>query len=103
MSDLDPTDLPFETEDVGAKKVKQKKGNFSSKGPNWVHSRDRDDKLMDHQNSTFRGLSIQQKFWFKISEISRAQWNGTFQLHRPDPSHHGFGYCPCKQDTKERY
>ena len=50
MSDLDPTDLPFETEDVGAKKVKQKKGNFSSKGPNWVHSRDRDDKLMDHQN-----------------------------------------------------
>ena len=37
-------------EDVGAKKVRQKKGNFSSKGPNWVHSRDRDYKLMGYQN-----------------------------------------------------
>ena len=32
-------------------------------------------------------LSIQQKYRFEISEISRAQWNGTFRLHRPDPSH----------------
>ena len=32
-------------------------------------------------------LSIQQKFRFEISEIPRAQWNCTFRLHRPDPSH----------------
>ena len=37
-----------------------------------------------------------------ISEISRARWNGTFRLHRSDPSHRAFGYCSC-QDTKERY
>ena len=48
-------------------------------------------------------LSIQQKYRFQISEISRAQWNGTFRLHRPDPSHRTFGHCSCKQDTKERY
>ena len=36
-------------------------------------------------------------------EIPRAQWNGTLWLHRPDPSHRTFGYCFCKQDTKQRY
>ena len=50
-----------------------------------------------------RALSIQQKFRFEISEIPRAQWNGTFRLHRPDPSHRALGYCSCKQDTKEWY
>ena len=35
--------------------------------------------------------------------MSRAQWNGTFRLHTPDPSHRTFGYCSCKQETKERY
>ena len=50
-----------------------------------------------------RALSIQQKFRFEISEILRVQWNGTFWLHRPDPSHRALGYCSCKQDTKERY
>ena len=35
-------------------------------------------------------LSIQQKVRFEISEIPRALWNGTFRLHRPDPSHHWF-------------
>ena len=25
------------------------------------------------------------------------------RLHRPDPSQRAFGYCSCKQDTKERY
>ena len=30
---------------------------------------------------------LQQKFQFEISLIPHAQWNGTFQLHRPDPSH----------------
>ena len=48
-------------------------------------------------------LSIQQKFRFEISEILRVQWNGTFRLHRPDPSHRALGYCSCKQDTEERY
>jgi len=37
---------------VGAKKQK-KKGNFTSRGPNWVHSLDGHDKLMGYQNSTF--------------------------------------------------
>ena len=48
-------------------------------------------------------LSIQQKFRFEISEISGAQWSCTFRLDRPDPSHRAFGYCSCKQDTKERH
>ena len=48
-------------------------------------------------------LSIRQKFRFEISEIQLAQWSCTFRLHRPDPSHRAFGYCSCKQDTKERY
>ena len=48
-------------------------------------------------------LSIQQKFQFEISEISRAERNGTFRLHRPDQGHRAFGCCSCKQDTKERY
>ena len=48
------------------------------------------------------GLSIQQKFRFEISEILLAQWNGTFWLHRPDPSHRAFGDCSCKQDTTGR-
>ena len=48
-------------------------------------------------------LSIQQKFRFEIQEILRVQWNGSFRLHRPDPSHRALGYCSCKQDTKEWY
>ena len=32
-----------------------------------------------------------------------AQWNGTFRLQRPDPSHRAFDYCSCKQDAEERY
>ena len=43
------------------------------------------------------------KIWFEISEISCAQWNGTFPLDRPNPSHHAFGYCSRKQETKKRY
>ena len=46
-----------------------------------------------------QALSIQQKFRFEISEMSRAQWNDTFSFHRPDPSHRAFGYCSCKQET----
>ena len=37
---------------IGAKK-KRRKGNFNSKGPNWVHSFDGHDKMMRYQNSTF--------------------------------------------------
>ena len=33
----------------------------------------------------------------------RAQWNGTFRLHRPDPSNSAFGHCSCKKDAKERH
>ena len=32
-----------------------------------------------------------------------SPWNGTFRLHRPDPSHRAFGYRSCKKDAKERY
>lgn len=35
--------------------------------------------------------------------MSRAQWNGTLRLHRPDPSHRVFCYCSCKQDAEERF
>ena len=49
-------------------------------------------------------LSIQQKFWFEISKIPRALWNGSFRFHRPVPGHRVFAYCSlCKQDTKERH
>ena len=51
MYDLDPEGLAARG-GIGAKK-KRKKGNFTSKGPNWVHSFDGHDKLMGYQNSTF--------------------------------------------------
>ena len=35
------------------KEKKRKKGNFSSVGPNYVHSLDGHDKMMGYQNSTF--------------------------------------------------
>ena len=54
-------------------------------------------------SQTFWALSIQFMFRFEISEIPCAQWNGTFWLHRPNPSHCVFGYCSCKEDTKEWY
>ena len=50
-----------------------------------------------------RMLCIQQKFRCEISEISHAQWNGSFRLNRPNPSHRAFAYCSCKQDIKERF
>ena len=72
------------------------------------HSWSKITRIMVHQFDTLetrRALSIQQKFRFQISENPLAQWNGTFRLHRPDPSHHMllFGYCSCKQDAKEQY
>ena len=59
--------------------------------------------LIAHLIRTPGPLSIQQKFRFEISEISLVQWNGTFRLYRPDPSHRTVGFCSRKQDTKERY
>jgi hypothetical protein len=50
MYDLDPDGLQARA--VGAKR-KKPKGCFTTKGPNWVHSVDRHDKLMGYQNSTF--------------------------------------------------
>ena len=47
--------------------------------------------------------AIKHKFQFEILEISHGQWNGTFRLHRADPSHHAFGYYSRKQDAKEGY
>ena len=35
--------------------------------------------------------------------MSRARWNGTLRVHRPDPSHRVFCYCSCKQDVEERF
>ena len=34
-------------------------------------------------------------------EISHAQWNSTFRLHRQDPSHRAFGYCSRKKVALE--
>ena len=51
MSDLDPDGLAARG-GVGGKRA-NKKGNFSSKGPNFVHSLDGHDKMMGYQNSTF--------------------------------------------------
>ena len=50
MSEADPEGL---AERRPGFKKKKKKGNFSSKGSNWVHSVDGHDKLMGYQNSTF--------------------------------------------------
>lgn len=52
MCHLDPEGLQSRG-GVGAKKVRRKAGNFTSRGPNWVHSLDGHDKLMGYQNSTF--------------------------------------------------
>ena len=46
------------------------------------------------------------KFRFEIQFRKFHVPNGTIlwlRLHRPYPGHRAFGYCPCKQDTKERY
>ena len=51
MNELDSDGLEAR-ECIGGKR-KRKKGNFTSKGPNWVHSLDVHDKLMGYQNSTF--------------------------------------------------
>ena len=51
MSDLDTEGLAVRG-GVGGKKAKRNKRNFSSKGPNWVHSLGGYDKLMRFQNST---------------------------------------------------
>ena len=47
----------------------------------------------------YQGATIQR---FKSSDIPRAQWNGAFRLHSPEPNHLAFGFCSCKQNTKER-
>ena len=52
MVELHPEGLQ-ERRGVGIKKINRGKGNFTTKGPNWVHSLDGHDKLMGYQNSTF--------------------------------------------------
>ena len=51
MYELDPERLEARG-GVGAKK-ERKKGNFTTRGANWIHSLDGHDKLMGYQNSTF--------------------------------------------------
>ena len=51
LSDLDPEEVESRG-GIGAKRKRQK-GNFSSNGPNWVHSLHGHDKLMGYQNSKF--------------------------------------------------
>ena len=36
----------------------------------------------------------------KISEITRAQWDSTFRLHKPDLSHRAFDYCSVSRIQK---
>ena len=50
MYDLDPQGLQSRQP---AGKHRREKGNFVTKGTNWVHSMDGHDKLMGYQNSTF--------------------------------------------------
>ena len=52
MRDLDPEGLASRG-GVGEKRKGRSKGNFTTMGPNWVHSLDGHDKLMGYQNSTF--------------------------------------------------
>lgn len=52
MVELHPEGLQ-ERGGVGIKKTNRGKGNFTTKGPNWLHSLDGHDKLMGYQNSTF--------------------------------------------------
>ena len=54
MYDLDPEGLKARG-GIGAKK-KRKKGNFSSKGPNFVHSLDGHDKMMGTKTAHFHWL-----------------------------------------------
>ena len=58
------------------------------------------DSSYGHKQKSPGTLSIQQKFQFEILETSRAQWNGTFRLHRPDTSHRAFWYCGLAADSK---
>ena len=51
MYEFDPEGLEARG-GVGAKK-ERRKGNFTTRGANWVHSLDGHDKLMGYQNSTF--------------------------------------------------
>ena len=87
------TDLLGEV--VGAKKARRKKGNFSLKAPNWVHSLDGRDKLMDFQNSTFPlaiygclDAAIRKLFWLRV-------WNKNC-----DPQLIGHWYLEHVMETK---
>ena len=84
-------------------------------GLNWTGTLPATQKLKDKvtgtwiQPSSIHGFvnkghfPFNKEFGFKISDIPRAQWNGTFRLHQFDPRHRTFGHCSCKQVTKERY
>ena len=70
MQDLDPDSLKARA--LGMK-TKKKKGQFTSKGGNFVHSLDGHDKLMGYQNSTYPvavygciDTSSRKLLWIKV-------------------------------------
>ena len=50
----------------------------------------------------FRDEALNQNSGLKFRKF-HVPSGKVFRLHRPDLSHRVFGYCSCKQDTKERY
>ena len=57
-------------------------------------------KLADNAKSRRTASYMYRVTINKNSETSGAQWNGTFQLQRLDPSHRAFFYCGLAADSK---
>ena len=51
----------------------------------------------------FYWTKFRLKFNFGNSTCPMERYCDYIRLHRPYPGHRAFGYCSCKQDTKERY
>ncbi|XP_067040998.1 uncharacterized protein [Acropora muricata] len=84
MSELDPQSLEARG-NVGAKR-QRKKGNFTTRGSNWVHSLDGHDKLMGYQNSTFplavygcMDTATRKLLWLKVW-VSNPKFIGRWYL-----------------------
>ena len=50
-----------------------------------------------------RRFPFNKNYSLTFRKFHMPQWNGTFRLPRPNPSHRAFAYCSCKQDIKEWY
>ena len=73
-----------------------------------THKTDRNSPITNQKAWPFEPVKVKDAFHSTKIPVwnfgnLRVQRNGTFRLHRPDPSHRALGYCSCKQDTKERY